>query len=181
MNNFAAIDFETANHNHSSVCSVGIVIVCEGRIVDKIYRLIRPEPEWYSWRFTEIHGLCADDTASEKCFPQVWEEIAPKIEGLPLVAHNKDILDKYSRKHVIVRNPVEKWIADITAAQWTSINDLRTSFPSADYVGNGRIVFNIKGNDYRLIVIVLFVINVVEIRWIGTHAEYDKIKDCSII
>ena len=88
MNNFAAIDFETANHNRSSVCSVGVVIVREGRIVDKIYRLIRPEPEWYSWRFTEIHGLCADDTASEKCFPQVWKDIAPKIESLPLVAHN---------------------------------------------------------------------------------------------
>jgi len=98
-----------------------------------------------------------------------------------MIVTNKDILDKYSRKHVIVRNPVEKWIEDVTAAQWTSLNDLRISFPSADYVGNGRIVFNIKGNDYRLIVIVLYVINVVEVRWIGTHAEYDKIKDCSII
>jgi len=48
-------------------------------------------------------------------------------------------------------------------------------FPSADYVGNGRVIFNIKGNDYRLIVIVLYVINVVEVRWIGTHAEYNKI------
>ena len=84
-----------------------------------------------------------------------------------MIITNKDILDKYSRKNVIVRNPVEKWIADITAAQWTSINDLRTSFPSADYVGNGRIVFNIKGNDYRLIVIVLFVINVVEFKIIS--------------
>ena len=98
-----------------------------------------------------------------------------------MIITNKDILEKYSRKHVIVRSPVEKWIADVTTAQWTSLNDLRISFPSADYVGNGRIVFNIKGNDYRLIVIVLYVINVVEIRWIGTHAEYDKIKDCSII
>ena len=85
MNNFAAIDFETANHNRSSV---GIVIVREGRIVDKIYRLIRPEPEWYSYWHTQIHGLTADDTTSEKCFPQVWKDIAPKIEGLPLVAHN---------------------------------------------------------------------------------------------
>ena len=63
MNNFAAIDFETANHNRSSVCSVGIVIVREGRIVDKIYRLIRPEPEWYSYWHTQIHGLTVDDIA----------------------------------------------------------------------------------------------------------------------
>jgi len=88
MNQFAAIDFETANYYPSSVCSVGVVIVCNGIITNKIYRLIRPEPEWYSWRHTQIHGLTIDDTANEKVFPHVWEEIAPKIEGLPLIAHN---------------------------------------------------------------------------------------------
>ena len=98
-----------------------------------------------------------------------------------MIITNKEILEKYSRKHVIVKNPIEKWTAEVAAAQWTSFNELRLSFPSADYVGDGRVVFNIKGNDYRLIVIVLYVVNVVEVRWIGTHAEYDKIKDCSII
>ena len=98
-----------------------------------------------------------------------------------MIITNKGILEKYSRKHIIVRNPIEKWITDVTVAQWTSFNELRLDFPSADYIGNGRVIFNIKGNDYRLIVIVLYVINVVEIRWIGTHAEYDKINDCSII
>ena len=88
MTDFAAIDFEIANHHHSSVCIVSVVIVREGQIVEKIYRLIRPEPEWHWWRFTQIHGLTAEDTAEEKFFPQVWAEIAPKIEGLPLVAHN---------------------------------------------------------------------------------------------
>ena len=88
MNTFAAIDFETANYHSSSVCSVGIVIVRDGIITDKIYRLIRPEPEWYSYWHTQIHGLTAEDTANEKVFPYVWQEIAPKIAGLPLVAHN---------------------------------------------------------------------------------------------
>jgi len=88
MTDFAAIDFEIANHHRSSVCSVGIVIVRNGQIVDRIYRLIRPEPEWYLWRFTQIHGLTADDTENEKVFPHVWAEIEPKIAGLPLVAHN---------------------------------------------------------------------------------------------
>jgi len=86
--NFAAIDFETANHHSSSVCSVGIVIVRNGQIADKIYRLIRPEPEWYSWQNTKIHGLTAADTENEQVFSQVWQEIVPKIAGLPLVAHN---------------------------------------------------------------------------------------------
>jgi len=88
MLNFAALDFETANYHSSSVCSVGIVIVRDGIITDKIYRLIRPEPEWYSYWHTQIHGLTAEDTANEKVFPYIWQEIAPKIVGLPLVAHN---------------------------------------------------------------------------------------------
>ena len=88
MTDFAAIDFETANYHRSSVCSVGVVVVRNGKITDKIYHLIRPEPEWYLWRFTQIHGLTAKDTENEKVFPHVWAEIEPKIAGLTLVAHN---------------------------------------------------------------------------------------------
>jgi DNA polymerase-3 subunit epsilon len=88
MISFAAIDFETANQHRSSVCSVGVVVVQHGQIVDRIYRLIRPEPEWYSYWHTQIHGLSLDDTAHAQVFPYVWREIAPKIDGLPLVAHN---------------------------------------------------------------------------------------------
>jgi len=88
MKSFAAIDFETANYNPSSVCSIGMVIVRGGLIIDKIYRLIHPEPEWYSYWNTQIHGLTAADTANAKVFPFIWEEIAPKIDGLPLVAPN---------------------------------------------------------------------------------------------
>jgi len=86
--NFAAIDFETANYYPSSVCSVGVVIVRDGAISEKIYRLIRPEPEWYSYWNTRTHGLTFADTADAPFFSEVWAEIAPKIDGLPLVAHN---------------------------------------------------------------------------------------------
>jgi len=88
MLNFAAIDFETANHHLTSACSVGVVVVRNGIITDKIYSLIRPEPEWYAYWHTKIHGLTMEDTENEKVFPFVWQEIAPKITGLPLVAHN---------------------------------------------------------------------------------------------
>jgi len=97
MNDFAAIDFETANYYPSSVCSVGIVIVHDGQIAEKIYHLIRPEPEWYSRFNTQIHGLTAADTANEKVFPYVWEEIASKIENLPLVAHNSSFDERCLR------------------------------------------------------------------------------------
>jgi len=88
MKDFAAIDFETANNSRSSVCSVGIVIVRDEQIVETIYRLIRPRPNFYSYWNTQVHGLSAIDTDDAADFPCVWDEIAPKIEGLPLVAHN---------------------------------------------------------------------------------------------
>ena len=88
MKDFAAIDFETANRERSSVCSVGAVIVRDGRIVDSIYRLIRPRPHYYSSFCTRIHGLTAADTAAAPEFPAVWREVAERIGSLPLVAHN---------------------------------------------------------------------------------------------
>ena len=89
MKDFAAIDFETANSQRTSVCFVGIVIYRNGVKVDEYYSLIKPEPEYYTYWCSQVHGLTAYDTADAPTFPEVWAEIAPKIEGLPLVAHNK--------------------------------------------------------------------------------------------
>ena len=88
MKDFAAIDFETANYERSSVCSVGLVIVKNGVVVDKFYSLIQPEPNYYSYQNTLVHGLTAADTDEAPIFPTVWAEIEPKIGGLPFVAHN---------------------------------------------------------------------------------------------
>lgn len=76
---------------------------------------------------------------------------------------------------------LEKWYDDTVRAEWKNFSDLRRDFPSTDYVGNQHYVFNIRGNRYRLIVVVKFTIGRVFIRFVGTHEEYDKIKDCSII
>ena len=92
MQDFAAIDFETANNERSSVCSVGVVIVRDGEIVDKFYSLIKPEPEYYNYWCSQVHGLCADDTANAPIFPEVWAQIEPNIAGLPLVAINKSFV-----------------------------------------------------------------------------------------
>lgn len=88
MKDFAAIDFETANAHRASVCSVGVVVVRDGEIVDSLYRLIRPRPNFYSRFTTAIHGLTYADTADAPDFEEVWREVAPHLEGLPLVAHN---------------------------------------------------------------------------------------------
>ena len=89
MRDFAAIDFETANNERSSVCSVGVVIVRDGEIVDTFYSLIQPEPNYYNYWCTQVHGLCCQDTDDAPVFPKVWAQVEPLIQGLPLVAHNK--------------------------------------------------------------------------------------------
>ena len=89
MLNFAAIDFETSNNQPTSVCSVGVVIVRNGQITDTYYSLIQPEPNYYLYWNTRVHGLTRVDTEEARVFPDVWKEVASKIEGLPLVAHNK--------------------------------------------------------------------------------------------
>ena len=89
MQDFAAIDFETANSERSSVCSVGVVVVRGGEIVDKYYSLIKPEPEYYNYWCSKVHGLCATDTEDAPIFPEVWKQIEPMIGDMPLVAHNK--------------------------------------------------------------------------------------------
>lgn len=88
MFDFAAIDFETANREPASVCSVGVIVVRGGEVVDRIYRLIRPWPNYYSSFTTAVHGLTRDDTDGAPHFPEVWREIVPRLAGLPLVAHN---------------------------------------------------------------------------------------------
>lgn len=88
MQNFAAIDFETANAHPSSVCSVGVVVVRDGQIADRFYSLIRPEPDYYSWFCQQVHGLGPNDTFNALIFPDVWAKVQPLVQGLPLVAHN---------------------------------------------------------------------------------------------
>ena len=89
MKDFVAIDFETANNERTSVCSVGIVIVRNGEFVDSFYSLIQPEPNYYNYWCTQVHGLTKSDTENAPIFPEVWKHIEPKIKDLPLVAHNK--------------------------------------------------------------------------------------------
>ncbi len=88
MKDFAAIDFETANQQRSSVCSVGVVVVRGGKVVDRYYSLIYPRPDFFTFFTTRVHGLTMQDVEDAPAFPSVWRQIAPKIEGLPLVAHN---------------------------------------------------------------------------------------------
>jgi len=87
------------------------------------------------------------------------------------------ILEEFCKKHSDVTDALTKWVDIVCKAKWTNHNDLKVDYPSADFVGNKRYVFNIKGNHYRLIVVIVFIAEIIEIRFVGTHTEYDKIKD----
>ena len=84
-------------------------------------------------------------------------------------------LYEFAKKHTDTINPLNNWIERIEKASWANHNELKDDFPSADYVTNNRYVFNIKGNNYRIIVVLIFFAGELNIRFAGTHAEYDKI------
>ena len=84
----------------------------------------------------------------------------------------------YAKKHADDDVPLRDWYKKTEKADWSCLADIKQTFNSVDYVGNDRFVFNIKGNDYRLVAMILFAAKKVFIRWIGTHKEYDN-KDCS--
>ena len=74
-----------------------------------------------------------------------------------------------------VKNALDAWFAEVSNATWTSAADVKALYATASVISGERIVFNIKGNDYRLVVAVDFQKRIVWIKWLGTHADYDRI------
>ncbi len=89
-------------------------------------------------------------------------------------------LNAYIQEHPEARTALQEWTSIVKRSEWTCFADVKSTFNSVDNVGNQHFVFNIKGNNYRLVVVIKFTIKFVYIRFIGTHAEYDKI-DCKNI
>lgn len=85
------------------------------------------------------------------------------------------IIDYYT-KHPDAEQPLKAWVAEVKKANWQSTQDIKAQYASASFLANRRVVFNIKGNDHRLIVAVAYRLGAVYIKFIGTHAEYDKIN-----
>lgn len=86
-------------------------------------------------------------------------------------------LQEYANSNPDVKVALQEWTAIVKQSKWTCFADVKKTFNSVDNVGNQHCVFNIKGNNYRLVVVIKFTIKFVYIRFIGTHKEYDKI-DC---
>jgi mRNA interferase HigB len=78
------------------------------------------------------------------------------------------------------REALKRWYNIAEKAQWKNLSDVKSDFQNVDYVGNQHYVFNIRGNNYRLVVVIKFTIGYVFIRFVGTHQEYNQI-DCLTI
>jgi len=87
---------------------------------------------------------------------------------------------EFSDKHNDAKDALNNWYTIIEKADFANFNELRVVFNSVDSVGNDRYVFNIKGNNYRLIALIQFIARTVYILFVGTHAEYDKINASKI-
>ena len=85
----------------------------------------------------------------------------------------RDFIAKHPDADVALRD----WYKRTSKANWSNLADIKQTFNTVDYVGNDRYVFDIKGNNYRIVAIVLFINKKVYMRFIGTHKEYEKIKD----
>jgi mRNA interferase HigB len=89
----------------------------------------------------------------------------------------KSTLKEFWEIYPDAEKPLRAWYEKIKGTDWESPYEIKQIYGDADNVGNGRIVFNIGGNKYRLIVLFIYEIKICYIRFIGTHKEYDKIKD----
>ncbi|MDR2205534.1 MAG: type II toxin-antitoxin system HigB family toxin [Flavobacteriaceae bacterium] len=78
------------------------------------------------------------------------------------------------------RVALERWYDIAEQAEWKNLSDIKTDFSTVDFVGNQHYVFNIKGNHYRLVVVIKFTIGYIYVRFLGTHKEYDKIDSSTI-
>tara|TARA_R110002124_G_scaffold284136_1_gene460961 strand:+ start:302 stop:595 length:294 start_codon:yes stop_codon:yes gene_type:complete len=84
-------------------------------------------------------------------------------------------LKDFYRAHADSTTALEVWIAKIKEIEIKNLNDLKKLANSVDIIGNNRVIFDIKGNKYGIITVVLVHRQIIYIRWIGTHAEYDKV------
>ena len=93
---------------------------------------------------------------------------------------SKKILREFWEKHIDSTQQLKSWYQETAVADWKSPKQIKKEYPSASFLADNRVVFNIKGNKYRLVVRINYEYGMVWIRFIGTHAEYDKIDSTKI-
>ena len=85
-------------------------------------------------------------------------------------------IDSFVRKHPNAKSSIESWYQECLDASWNNTSDIKNRYASASFLGDNHVVFNIKGNSYRLVTKVAYKRQTVLIKWVGTHAVYSKKK-----
>jgi mRNA interferase HigB len=93
---------------------------------------------------------------------------------------SRKILREFWELHPDAQSSLESWHADVKQNIWKTPNDIKAVYRNASFLKNNRVVFNLKGNKYRLIVMVQYQFQIVYIRFIGTHDEYNQIDATSV-
>ena len=93
---------------------------------------------------------------------------------------SRKTLREFWDRHPDARQPLQAWYDDVKHADWKSPADIKGVYRNASFLANNRVVFNIKGNNYRLIVAVQYTHGILYIRFVGTHRDYDKIDATTI-
>ena len=93
---------------------------------------------------------------------------------------SKKTLREFWEKHKDSEHQLKSWFQETNSVEWKNPKQIKKEYPSASFLADNRIVFNIKGNKYRLIVKINYDHNILWVRFIGTHAEYDKINATKI-
>jgi len=92
----------------------------------------------------------------------------------------KKTLVDFWRTHPDSEQPLKAWHTKAKLAEWKNSNDIKNDYRNASFIANNRVVFNIKGNTYRLVAAINYAFDVIYIRFVGKHQDYDKI-DATII
>lgn len=97
-----------------------------------------------------------------------------------MILTGREKLTEFVKKHAITRSWIASWIAEVAVAKWMTSMDIKLRYSSASFLASNVVIFNVKGNDYRLETQVLYATDespgTVNVRWVGPHAEYSKGK-----
>ena len=97
-----------------------------------------------------------------------------------MILNGRDLLAAFAKRHERARKSIAAWVAEVEQATWKTSHDVEQRYPTDDPIGANRMVFDLKGNDYRLVVVIQYVAGVVVVRFVGTHAEYDRIDAAKV-
>jgi len=98
-----------------------------------------------------------------------------------MVIISKATLQQFVEHYPDCGKAIDKWYEDTKAANWKNFSEVRKTFNTVDSVGNDRYVFDIKGNQYRLIALIIFKVRTVFILFVGTHKQYDLVEANKVI